>query len=45
MKDLNYFMSNNNLDNYQNYTSKESKSNKSLQTELYTVKAAKLDDI
>jgi len=45
MKDLNHFMSNNNLNNYQSYTSKESKSNKSLQTGVYTLKATDLADI
>jgi hypothetical protein len=45
MKDLKYFISNNNLNNYQSYTSKESKSNKPLQTGMYTVKATDLDDI
>jgi len=45
MKDLNHFMSNNNLNNYQSYTSKESKSNKSLQTGVYTLKATDLSDI
>jgi hypothetical protein len=45
MKDLNHFMSNNNLNNYQSYTSKESKSNKSLQTGVYPLKATDLADI
>ena len=45
MKDLNHFMSNNNLNNFQSYTSKESKSNKSLQTGVYPLKATDLADI